>query len=368
MAYKPTAQETYGWFNRPPYESTREPYQEVVVKFRDFSDNDAGKGKKGKGMGMRVKLDQPAFKSDGEMKSRAANQDGYFDKEFRRVFEKEGPGRQSLSLGGEKTGKKKDGRVKLEQPPYIPPAPGKLHSGAGDYYGTFHGTWTHWDPTQKPQGPLIFQPTNFLTRPGKKGTGYGYIDVGFNKYPEYKSTPYQPAATLANMVKGKLGGGRVKISDSPFYSQIHEQDLFDNNDCYRPPKRPVKPPKANKKPLGYVPFKQDGPFIPSNPGKKDGGCRAGGFAKWPSYAPKDPYSRIGPEYLKDVKNKDGKTYVPINTTCPYSQRYNSHITQIVKKEINTHNYRTRAPSHKVYTFDTTWTRDQWNFKKGLVEC
>ena len=47
-------------------------------------------------------------------------------------------------------------------------------------------------------------------------------------------------ATLANMVKGKLGGGRVKISDSPFYSQIHEQDLFDNNDCYRPPKRPVK--------------------------------------------------------------------------------------------------------------------------------
>ena len=120
-----------------------------------------------------------------------------------------------------------------------------------------------------------------------------------------------------------------------------------------------KPPKANKKPLGYVPFKQDSPFIPSNPGKKDGGCRAGGFAKWPSYAPKDPYSRIGttwvnifkksfrgnktkscipfftgPEYLKDVKNKDGKTYVPINTTCPYSQRYNSHITQIVKKGIS----------------------------------
>ena len=36
---------------------------------------------------MRVKLDQPPFKSDGEMKIRAANQDGYFDKEFRRIFE-----------------------------------------------------------------------------------------------------------------------------------------------------------------------------------------------------------------------------------------------------------------------------------------
>ena len=62
-----------------------------------------------------------------------------------------------------------------------------------------------------------------------------------------------------------------------------------------------KPPKANKKPLGYVPFKQDGPFIPSNPGKRDGGCRAGGFAKWPSYAPKDAYSRIGKTWIKIFK-------------------------------------------------------------------
>ena len=38
---KPTAQETFGWFNRPPWESTFEPYQEVVVKFRDFSDGGA---------------------------------------------------------------------------------------------------------------------------------------------------------------------------------------------------------------------------------------------------------------------------------------------------------------------------------------
>ena len=46
---------------------------------------------------MRVKLDQPPFKSDGEMKARAANQDGYFDKEFKRVFEARDPGGQYLS-------------------------------------------------------------------------------------------------------------------------------------------------------------------------------------------------------------------------------------------------------------------------------
>ena len=42
-------------------------------------------------------------------------------------------------------------------------------------------------------------------------------------------------------------------------------------------------------------------------------------------------SYTGPEFLKEQKNKDGKSYLPINTTCPMSQRYNSHITQIVKK-------------------------------------
>jgi len=359
---KPTDQETYGWFNRPPWESAREPYQEVVVKFRDLGDDAKGKGKKN--AGMRVKLDQPPFKSDGEMKARAANQDGYFDKEFKRVFEKEGPGRQSITIGGSKKGK--DGRVKLEQPPYVPPSPGKLNSGLGNYYGTFHGRWDAFDPKVRPQGPLIFQPTNFLTSPLKKGTGYGYLDVTLNKYPKYISSPYQPATTMANVVKGKATG-REKISDSPFYSTIHEQEQFDNGDCYRPPKVQIKPPKP-KKPLGFVPFKQEKPFTPSNPGKKDGGCRAGGFSKWPDYQPIDKWKRIGPEYLKDERNKDNKPYVPINTTCPYSQRFNSHITQIVKKEINTHNYKTRAPSHKVYTFDTTWTRDQWNFKKGLVEC
>ena len=47
-------------------------------------------------------------------------------------------------------------------------------------------------------------------------------------------------ATLANMVKGKRGDARVKISDSPFVSTIHEQETFDNGDCYRPPKKTPK--------------------------------------------------------------------------------------------------------------------------------
>ena len=41
------------------------------------------------------------------------------------------------------------------------------------------------------------------------------------------------------MVKGKAGA-RVKISDAPFVSTIHEQEMFDNGDCYRPPKKTIK--------------------------------------------------------------------------------------------------------------------------------
>ena len=43
------------------------------------------------------------------------------------------------------------------------------------------------------------------------------------------------------------------------------------------------------------------------------------------------YDPTGPEYFKDEMNKDGKKYLRINTTCPYSQRFTSHIDQIVKK-------------------------------------
>ena len=56
-------------------------------------------------------------------------------------------------------------------------------------------------------------------------------------------------------------------------------------------------PSKAKKPLGVVPFKQDRVFVPSNPGKKHGGCKAGGFSKLPSYYPKDPYARIGTRKL-----------------------------------------------------------------------
>ena len=50
---------------------------------------------------------------------------------FKRVnlittLQKEGPGRQGGTEGGGKSKGNKDGRVKLEQPPYIPPSPGEI--------------------------------------------------------------------------------------------------------------------------------------------------------------------------------------------------------------------------------------------------
>ena len=82
---------------------------------------------------------------------------------------------------------------------FFHPNVGKLNSGLGNYYGTFN-KYSHWDPTARNQGPLIFEPTNFLTSPSKKGTGYGYVGVTLNKYPEYKSTPYQAAVSGYDLI------------------------------------------------------------------------------------------------------------------------------------------------------------------------
>ena len=45
-----------------------------------------------------------------------------------KTLQKEGPGRQGGTEGGGKSKGNKDGRVKLEQPPYIPPSPGEIRT------------------------------------------------------------------------------------------------------------------------------------------------------------------------------------------------------------------------------------------------
>ena len=57
--------------------------------------------------------------------------------------------------------------------PYVPPSPIKKSSGLGGHYGTLGGPITSFSAATKPGLKYKSPGKNFLTNPGKKGTGYG---------------------------------------------------------------------------------------------------------------------------------------------------------------------------------------------------
>jgi len=50
-------------------------------------------------------------------------------------------------------------------------------SGIGSYYGTLSGPIAALSPQVKPSKEYKSPGKNLYTSPGKKGTGYGYVDV-----------------------------------------------------------------------------------------------------------------------------------------------------------------------------------------------
>lgn len=61
-------------------------------------------------------------------------------------------------------------------------------NGSGTLYGTFMEgqEYEAFSPEQRDKPENIMEGVpNFLTNPGKKGTGYGYVGVCLNEYPEY---------------------------------------------------------------------------------------------------------------------------------------------------------------------------------------
>ena len=53
----------------------------------------------------------------------------------------------------------------------------KTLGGAGNTFNTFGGKVEAFSPVAKPPAPHEKEPKNFLTRPAKKGTGFGYPGV-----------------------------------------------------------------------------------------------------------------------------------------------------------------------------------------------
>lgn len=316
--------ERVGFFSEPGYITIGDKYK-APGGFNQYNES-AGKGKQmiAKGAGTRSSL-----------------MDGYFDAKYGRVYEGEAYADviRRIRLDRLKNTQKAIGK------PYIPSSPAKKSTGLGTHFGTLGGPISSFSPNLKPEKEEKPPGINFTTNPGKKGTGYGFIDVTIGKYPEYSSSLYERDRQVRNAAntrhKNVLKGG-------PFHVAFPLGDVFDST-VYQPDPNEPAPSRAGSRAhsagrgIGKEP---DGrPFKPSSPGKRLGGCKAGCFHAFPTVSP-SPFVPLY-KYEKDVVNKSGKTFVPHGG--PKSTVTNSIINQNVMRSLNPENFQAVAPKLKVFT-------------------
>lgn len=200
-----------GLFSEATYISSKEPFS--------VNKNDGILSARGKG---RQFLTSPPKKGHD-------TRDSYFDKEFIRLFENE-PYTDLVVLRR---------RYRLQQmtknittapfkPSSVPPKP----SGKGSVWGTIEQQWPlndrddHPEPPSSPPKIKRESKPNFLTKPPKKGTGYGYPNVTIGKPYEYMSDPYD--SFIEDARKDRLGSKNKMIGDRPFISSSAKLDFFNS--------------------------------------------------------------------------------------------------------------------------------------------
>ncbi|CAG5134595.1 unnamed protein product [Candidula unifasciata] len=262
------------------------------------------------------------FPGGGKIKS--ARQDGYFDEKFNRILEGEAYSDPVKLRRQQKIAAAKKNLSKA----FMPTNGAKSMNGYGTYFGTIGAALPAFTPQTKEGSSKKVGGKNFFTNPGKKGTGYGYANVGLNPYPPYNSDEYDRSREIikkdAIAHKNALKGGVFRLN-------MYPASEFDNN------------PYKNERPLPPVrKWAGDGPakaiqtaFKPSNPGKLLAGMKAGTFDPYPSHSA-DTY---GIKYKKPVHvvNNSGRTFVP--PQGPKSTPCTSIVNQNVMRSVNVQNYR-----------------------------
>ncbi|KAK3091674.1 hypothetical protein FSP39_021731 [Pinctada imbricata] len=257
-------------------------------------------------------------------KARSALQAGYFDTKFGRVFEGESY-TDPIKL-------RRQHRLKEMQrnigKPFQPSSGDKKMSGLGNHYGTLSGPIGAFSPAARPGKDYKSPGKNFMTNPGKKGTGFGYLTVTLGKYPTYQSDPFDQHKEIA---RKELAAHKSSIKGSgAFRLNMHPRAYFDAN--------PYASDKFGKRGgSAQVPSKKGDlkPFKPSSPGKKPAGMKAGTFDPYPSHSA-DPY-KVRVSRAINVVNKSGKIFMP--SQGPKTTPTVSIVNQNVQKTINIQNYR-----------------------------
>ncbi|KAJ3041517.1 hypothetical protein HDV00_009313 [Rhizophlyctis rosea] len=250
-----------GLFSEAPYISVNDPFDERKARSSALAERTKGK----------------QFIT-GPPKRGHDTKDVYFEKDFGRLFENEGYTDLVVLRRRWRLQAKERNIVPAPfKPTSVPPKP----SGKGSIYGTIEQQWPVFKeggdtfpsfaetrPYEKPESKI-----NFLTRPPKAGTGYGYPNVTIGKPPEYISTPYNAADEAARKFHA-LHKQKV-VGERPFNSSISQIDYFNAfTTLSTAGGNKPRPATSKEKPTGLPPV----PFKPPS---------AIGFTinKYPNYEP-----------------------------------------------------------------------------------
>ncbi|XP_010753496.2 cilia-and flagella-associated protein 96 [Larimichthys crocea] len=260
----------------------------------------------------------------GIAKQRCALQNGFFDKTFNRIFEREALS-DPLKLARQK--RLEQGKKNLDKA-FLPCNAVKNPCGSGSYYGTLSGPVEAMSPLSVPRKTHRPPGRNIFTSPPKKGSGYSYPNVTLSKIELYASDPYGRAKEA---LKREATVHRSKLRGGPFKLNLHPSDYFQGNpyrsDKPLPPANKAVPPGQKVSPV---------PFKPPSPSKKIGGMKAGTFDTYPSHSA-DPYV-----IRRSKKSNQEPVFRP--APGPKSTPVKSIITVNVNRSVHSANYTSAIPT------------------------
>ncbi|TRY59459.1 hypothetical protein DNTS_014799 [Danionella cerebrum] len=227
----------------------------------------------------------------GGRKSKCGLQTGYFDTQFKRIFETEAiidPVKIERQYRIQMA-KRNIGKAFL-------PSNGEIKAcGLGSYYGTFGGPILAMSAVQNPVKQNQSVGKNFYTSPPKKGSGYGFADTTISRVVSYSSDPYDRAKKI---LKDEIMAHKSMLKGGAFRLNLHPVEYFDNNP-YKIDK-PLPPQKKTEEKRNFAM-----PFKPSSPSKKAGGMKAGTFDSYPTYST-EPYGHK--KTKSEMMKKDVKVF------------------------------------------------------------
>ncbi|XP_022612858.1 UPF0602 protein C4orf47 homolog isoform X2 [Seriola dumerili] len=155
----------------------------------------------------------------GVATQRCALQSGFFDKSFKRVFEREALS-DPLRLAQQnriQQAKKNLGKA------FLPSNGVKKLCGSGSYYGTLSGPVEAMSPLTVTWKPHRSPGRNIISSPPKKGSGYSYPNITLSRLQVYVSEPYDRAREA---LKREAAIHRSRFRDGPFKLNLHPRDYF----------------------------------------------------------------------------------------------------------------------------------------------